>query len=353
MLRQRSRFLLPIAVLTFFGATIFMVPKPPVSHGQERIPSSRKPSCGCYVCGRLLAVNFPNKAPNCAGILATDACPVEMAELPVEQRRAFCKEIKERSVDKSLDGCLNLRGACEDVLDDPPGPDCGKSTPWFDRSTECTDVQSPVVKRAKTAVTVSMCGFQIFSGAPEKYDDTMLAAYEGLVKDWIKGRVGSKICCSSMLNASRTGKPCDPAKDIDCDGRPNQSDIDSTSVGGYPLPDINLTATSTGADIDPYPAGFDPNDPDFRPERTARNSKGVGDCPCKWELIRGDLKCGAGGNQSHVYTATWRCPITKAEVTTIKETAATTPCSDRKPRTSLTRSLSESLGRVSVFYWPK
>ena len=353
MVRPRSRFLLQIALLAFVGAAAILAPEAPVSHGQERIPSSRKPSCGCYVCGRLLSVNFPNKAPNCAGILATDACPIEMANLPVGERRAFCKEIKERSLDKSLDGCLNLRGACEDVLEDPSGPDCPKPTPWFDRSTDCTDVQSPVVRRNRNAVTVSMCGLEIFRTARARFDDAMLGAYEDVIKEWIRSRVGDKICCSSMLGASRTGKPCDPASDIDCDGKPNRTDLDLTVIRDFPLPDITLTSVPAGAGVEPFPKGFDPNDPDFRPERTAHNSKGVGDCPCKWEMTKGDLICSTVRGQPHVYAATWRCPSTKAEVTTSKEVSATMPCEKRAGRGELELSLSESLELALLTGWPR
>jgi len=39
-------------------------------------------------------------------------------------------------------------------------------------------------------------------------------------------------------------------------------------------PDFGMGyVTGNGASIDPFPAGLDPNAPDFRPERTGRNSK--------------------------------------------------------------------------------
>jgi hypothetical protein len=247
--------------------------------------------------------------------------------MPVEMRRAFCKELKARSKDNSLNECLNLKGACDEVAEEnPPTPDCGKPTPWFDRSTPCTDVRSPIVKRTAGVVTVSMCGLTVFRGAPKNFDDLMLNAYEGVVRDWVRSTVGDKVCCSSMLSASRTGKPCDPAADIDCDGTPNQTDINTKELDSAGLPDISIIDKANGAQIDPFPKGMDQNDPDFRPERTGRNSKGVGECPCKWELIKGDMKCSRNRAQPHVYTATWRCPVTKAEVFTTKEFAGSSPC---------------------------
>ena len=84
------------------------------SSGQQQPQTNRKPACGCYVCGRLLAVEFPNKDPQCYGILAEDACPQELSRLPAESRIAFCQQVTAKSKDKSLDTCPALKKACED-----------------------------------------------------------------------------------------------------------------------------------------------------------------------------------------------------------------------------------------------
>jgi hypothetical protein len=73
--------------------------------------SSRKAACGCYACGVLLAVDFPNKSKDCFGILATDACPEELATLP-DKGMAYCKEIKKRSKSASFEGCPSLAKYC-------------------------------------------------------------------------------------------------------------------------------------------------------------------------------------------------------------------------------------------------
>lgn len=85
-----------------------------VSYAQQRFPeSNRKPACGCYVCGLLLAVEFPNKDPKCYGILAADACPQELSRLPAETRAAYCQLVKEKSKGKSLDACRSLKNVCD------------------------------------------------------------------------------------------------------------------------------------------------------------------------------------------------------------------------------------------------
>ena len=77
-------------------------------------PSSRKSSCGCYACGVLLSVEFPNKAPDCFGILSTDSCPQELEQLP-DKGAAFCSEATKRSKNRSLAGCSALANYCNSL----------------------------------------------------------------------------------------------------------------------------------------------------------------------------------------------------------------------------------------------
>ncbi|MGQ0761970.1 MAG: hypothetical protein ACT4OT_08140 [Acidobacteriota bacterium] len=81
---------------------------------QQPPPSSRKSACGCYACGVLLAVNFPNKSPDCFGILATDACPAALATMP-DKGAAYCGEIKKRSKGGSFAGCAALENYCKSL----------------------------------------------------------------------------------------------------------------------------------------------------------------------------------------------------------------------------------------------
>src|SRR5687768_586719 len=282
-MRLRNRLLIVSAAVTLmFGAVLFM--RQPTSFGQQTFPpSSRHPACGCYVCGLLLSVNFPDKAPDCVGILATDACPVEMAKMPVEKRKAFCKGLKERSKNGSMDECLILKGACDD--DSPPEGEskCENPTPWTDRSRQCSDVQTPKTELKQQVISVSICGATVFRYASDATDKLYLGAERDATHEWVVNHVGSKVCCDRFRDRAAG---CDPAKDFDCDGISNQDDIVKNSSGTYPEFGTGYV-NRNGAPIDPFPPGFDPNNPDFRPERTGRNSKGVGECACKWELIKG------------------------------------------------------------------
>ncbi len=84
------------------------------SSRQQLPPSNRKGACGCYACGLLLAVDFPNKSKDCFGILATDACPQELAQMP-DKGIAYCQEVKRRSKDRSFVGCTALANYCSSL----------------------------------------------------------------------------------------------------------------------------------------------------------------------------------------------------------------------------------------------
>ena len=224
----------------------------------------------------------------------------------------------------SIESCCDLEST-----DQPPteetNSNCPSPTKWFDNSASCKEKRAPWVQVRGTSVAVSICGYEVFRGTiPNTTDKLLVEAYRQAIIGHVRSQIGSTVCCDQFRDAVRTGSPCDPSKDIDCDGVSNQTDTVTTS--SVVLPDINIFTRASGARIDTFPEGLDPDDPDFLPDRTARDSKGVGECPCKWELIKGELKCGGGGEGRHVYLATWRCPTSKAEVITTKYAAASQPC---------------------------
>jgi hypothetical protein len=197
-------------------------------------------------------------------------------------------------------------------------PLCRPSTDWFDRGagTSCQDARSPEVIVDSLHATVRICGSVAFSHSFTE-TDTSPDQYGVVLQNEVLRQVGSRVCCDRFRQPVQSGQ-CDPRNDIDCDGRPNHMDI-QTIPGGYtvPLPDINIYSTALGAAVAPFPDGLNPDDPGFVP-----NSNG---CDCKWQLIKGVLTCGTGG-QGHSYVATWKCPTSGREVTTRKDATANTPC---------------------------
>ena len=291
------------------------------SLGQQQFPeTNRKPACGCYVCGLLLAVNFPNKAPDCVGILATDACPQEISKMPAETRKAFCQQIKAKSKDKSLDGCLVLKHACETGEDPLPEKCEPPGAPWLGPSSDCKDAQTWQVLQKGPAVAVSMCGEIIFTNSRIGTDPIFSDAYIGALKDHLQQTIAGKVCCDKFRQAMKTGAPCDPRQDVDCDGKPNAEDDsrrypDDTA----PFPSIDIISSAGGAGVDIFPPGLSLDE--IYPD--------VESCKdCRWQLMKGELKCNVNtpDGQRHVYQAKWKCPSTGVEVDTFKYAAVTAPC---------------------------
>jgi hypothetical protein len=199
---------------------------------------------------------------------------------------------------------------------------CEPDTSWLGDSSDCKDVQSPQLVINRGIATLWMCGYAVFSYRHSDLNDGNFATfYRSVMRYQLASSGSSKVCCDKFRQAVRTGKPCDPRVDVDCDGTPNKSDHDE-----FKMPDFDGFVRADNASIDPFPESFDTGNPDFLPDRTARNSKDVGDCPCKWELVKGELNCSPDGKQKHHYKATWRCPKTGAEVVTIRYASPTVPC---------------------------
>ncbi len=211
--------------------------------------------------------------------------------------------------------------------DKKPESKCEKPAPWFgEPSKDCTDIQAPAVAVNAGAVTVSICGYPVFRHAPKGFTLPFeLEAFRRVVAEAVQRSAGSKICCSKLRDAARTGMPCYPAVDIDCDGIPNATDVDTTTATGAAVPDIDIFTSPTGAPVDPFPAGLDPDDKEFFPPADL--------CDCKWELTKGTLNCSPDGKQPHFYQARWRCPSTGNERFTRKEAPPTAACTppERKP----------------------
>ena len=209
----------------------------------------------------------------------------------------------------------------------PAGQSCEPSTDWFD-SSSCKTSQGPQLVIDGQTATLYMCGNAVFTYTnPDLRDKLFADAYRAAMRDHLKAAGASKICCDKVNRGGTNRSGCDPKVDIDCDGKPNNEDL---STDGQ-FPDIDTFVKPDEASVDQFPiddfTGFDASSPDFLPNRTARNSRGVGACPCKWELVKGELNCSSDRRTRHHYKATWRCPKTGAEVVTFTYAPATSPCS--------------------------
>ncbi len=102
------------------------------------------------------------------------------------------------------------------VPDSPPG-----GPPWFD-PTGCQDLRTSTIYyqgiSGRCTGTLVACAASLEVRCPYRGWTVMIA------------EPGPQVCCERLDEASRTRVPCDPAEDLDCDGRPNPSDSDP--VGG-------------------------------------------------------------------------------------------------------------------------
>lgn len=297
----------------------------PSSSGQGLPQTNRKIACGCY-CGGSTPGYYVFRDKDCTGILAADACGSHFSSLPEADKKQICASLKTKERSASCPLPKEMADYCEKQT---PDEDCKKPAPWFDTSTSagCKDVQETQVNidPGTQRATVSMCGIQILNIVSRDFGSAD-ALYRTAYTDAFKLGIPKRVCCDKFRDAARSGVPCDPRADVDCDGVPNRTDLSPNSS----LPSIDVAIRPANASIDPFPRGFNFSDPDFQPNATGRASKGVGDCDCKWELIKGEMKCNSvvdqNGRRQHVYTATWRCPSTKAEVFTTKYAPSTAPC---------------------------
>jgi hypothetical protein len=178
----------------------------------------------------------------------------------------------------------------------PPARECAPPTPWFGASSGCNEFRNTQIVISGGTAIVYMCGSAVFHysiGTDELFDE----AYRSAMRDFLKGRGLDKVCCDKFEDAVRTGKPCNPRVDVDCDGQPNRSDF--MEGGTLPAIDGSFTVPS-GESPDAFPPGMTV-DAILPPDQC----KG-----CRWELIKGVLKCNPDPTKRHTYESTWKCPST-------------------------------------------
>lgn len=363
-MRSKSfAFLGPAIFLTLIFATLISAHLNNSSGQQDqRIPSSRKPACGCYACGKLLAVEFRGGNKDCAGILSADACGDAIGGLPSEERARFCRELKRQSKDNSFADCPVYTRYCDSQQDQLPDNQAkckernSEDPPWFDPSAEgCQQLQDTRMSANWTAVnggtctiTVAACNYNVLTYtvnfvrnengglAPADFSANTGESPEQLAARGLRpirqsecnprfyeqaiGDHPNTVCCDVWREGVSAGSGCNPERDADCDGLPNERDyyLNSTPYHAPPRPG---TAAKDSADFEP--ANFDPRPPGLTWDELMPNEP----CKkCKWTALSGKLTCSPDGRSEHEYKATWVCPTTGAQRTITKRAPATAPC---------------------------
>jgi hypothetical protein len=117
---KKIKLLAPAFALLLEASVLFASHIPAYStqpRGQDP-KGSRKDECGCYVCGRLEAVEYADKAADCAGIVQENKCRQSLGsdQVSPEVRRSFCEQVK-------------AKGCQTSMCDSPNGRYCGDNMP--------------------------------------------------------------------------------------------------------------------------------------------------------------------------------------------------------------------------------
>ena len=291
----------------------------------------------------------PTKLPTRADYRAADdSCKHKLRLIAKETSRAvkFAKTVQCELLVHTCDGVVhyppseerpNVKGVCDDfyaaaaalqgyeVCCDPGSKEDKKNgncqsppPPWFVEQ-DCKDLQDPEILVTRESLDIYLCGYKIFSRNRETsdiFDDRLIfEAYVKGLRDKFSVTVPRKVCCNRFRDAARTGKPCNARVDVDCDGIPNNSDVTTGSQGA---PEIDGQSFAWASDdVDPFPTGLT-EDLIMPPADQCKN--------CKWELIKGELKCSQVSTKPHSYDATWRCPLTGAEINIVRLSKPGVPC---------------------------
>jgi hypothetical protein len=156
---------------------------------------------------------------------------------------------------------------------------------------DCKNLQNLEIKILSDQVTASACGRVLLRRHSESR-----AALEKTAQA-LREKAPVKICCDRLSPDEMAG----------------QDEIGGSFLG-FPdgefvtdaYSDLDLYTNADKATVDGFPQGL--RIPHVLPDVS---------CPgCKWELLKGELKCNSHGRNSGLfwYEATWRCPKTGVEV---------------------------------------
>ena len=359
-----------------FGALFFSGHGPSQLAQNREIPSSRHPGCGCFTCGsnNPLIPNyilFADRDKDCVGIIAADACSRHLGTIPRESRESFCTQLRTSGKFSSFkDSCPVYASVCESPpTDDEDKPKEGppakcrergpNDAPWFDPSAEgCQNLQDTKVNAKWTpanggtcSITLAACNYTAFTynvnlveqkngkltpiviASPSTPRDLATMGVRPIKESECNAQLydaefgdhPNKVCCDIWREGVGAGSGCNPERDADCDGLPNDRD-QFLNVRPYYAPPRPSSVDSqffqgNAADFDP--ANFDSRPPGLNWDELMPNEP----CKrCKWVALSGKLTCSPDGRTEHEYKATWLCPTTGIQRVVTKRAPASAPC---------------------------
>jgi len=310
------RTLLPLTFCFVLASTLLLTTESTQRIVQKELPDPAKfPRAGATCQRRLIlapwvgtpVANTPGKFHCVFGMTICDDVRLEVKSEERESGTGMCKDFWDR----------HAVFANREICCDPGASNarCDKPVSWFGDTSGCKSLpKDPVITVSGGTATLYICGQPVFYHADKSLLDPLFEqAYRAALRDHLADRIRGKICCDGFDEAVRTGKPCNPKDDVDCDGVRNRDDVAENN-----MPDIDFFDKPDPAAVDSYPADYFP--PATKPKAS--------ECDCRWELAKGELDCNPVQTGQHSYRMTWRCPSNGREVVLTNHAPATSPCEE-------------------------
>lgn len=333
---------------------------------QENI--RKQPACTIF-CGdgTFNTLNLGAK-PCWGGPLPADGAGDHFKSLAEEDQAVICRNVATVSPSKAACPAFKAIAQLCRGKEKPPDPGDKKppckerspdQPPWFDPSTEgCQQLQNTRMNAYWTTanggtctLTLAACNYIVLTYAvnlvserngklettifadrptpaelnamgvrPIRHSECTAQLYDALVGDH-----PNTVCCDIWREGVSAGSVCNPERDADCDGLPNERDhyLNSQPYYAPPRPG-SLAEDFFNGSSDFNSANFDPRPPGLTWDELMPNES----CKkCKWTALSGKLRCSPDGRTEHEYKAAWVCPTTGAQRTITKRAPATAPCS--------------------------
>jgi hypothetical protein len=340
-MRKRTRLLISTAVLVMVIGAIFLAVKPELSSAQDAEFRSYQLVVYCGnsgvatvifghevtsggTVGRPLMGNKSICAGNCPGGTGTVPLAAALAGLPAQVSAALQAKVDKHQADAAAGKGRPLT-CLQDGKENPkcePPRDLNNNPPWLNQDVPCQDRQQATYSwgqrnRNRLSVSISICGQVIRYVTPPQTITPITPV--GLSK--------YDVCCDNWQNAVSTSSPCNAKRDIDCDGKLNENDVN---------PFRAPSKEGSSEDFVSNPP-LTPTLPFWR--QVYESIPEQSDCKdCKWELVGIQYTCkdevertgrrSESRNAEYRYQATWKCPANGS--TTVTNDYATMKGSEQR-----------------------
>jgi hypothetical protein len=340
------------------------------SSGQQEPNIRKQPACTIYCGDGPDTINLGAK-PCWGGPLPAARAGDHFKSLAEEDQAAICRNVATASTrNASCPAFKALAQLCRGK-ERPPDPEDKKppckernpnEPPWFDPSAEdCQQLQDTRLNANWTAanggtctITLTACNYAVLTytinyvheenggitplnieGIRNQVTPEQLVAMgdrpikqsecDARLYDAQAGDHPNKVCCDIWREGVSAGGGCNPERDADCDGLPNDRDgfLNSRPYYAPARPGTWDAQFFDGKPADFNPANFDPRPPGLNWDEVMPNEP----CKkCKWMAQSGKLACSPDGKTEHVYKVTWLCPSSGATRIVTKRAPASSPC---------------------------